>query len=372
MNLRSLFAIVIGVTALSVFPAQPRANAQETLTYWHYQPVSGSVTRQPRTPTSAQFVPFNGPFTAGGALVPGQPNNVFTGVTTQWPVPNTNPQIIYNLAFVSISGGAYGDITVFPDSTGVVQAVTSVTLPNNPNPQVSVNAYYIPSGGAGCTPGLLCGTAAIIDEFGESQGALLTDTFVSVYTTLPLTLDQNRTNTGNQIGSVDTTKTAVQIDATQPTYAYPATTPPSATGEIFDRWVTGPGGTIGSVANNLTVGIKTNDYALAHYHSACPSGTIWSNASNTSQCLPLPTCSANEGLNPVTGKCVPFTGRCPSTCKNGCQAPRIGAQGQTIWRCQPGECHGCPAGQTCMEWGYECNCLRCGNPTQPNNHPTMQ
>jgi len=57
---RTLLTVLIGATACSLFPVQPCANAQETLTYWYYQPASAGATRQPRTGNSAHFVAFFG------------------------------------------------------------------------------------------------------------------------------------------------------------------------------------------------------------------------------------------------------------------------------------------------------------------------
>lgn len=324
MNHRALLAMLITATALSVFPAMPRASAQETLTYWYYQPASAGATRQPRTGNSAHFVAFDGPVSVGGAFTPGANNNVETGVTNTWVNNGVTPPITYTVAFVSITGGAGGDITVFPDSGGNLPLTVSVPIPNTANPQVAVNAYYFPSGGAPCPANIVCGTGADIDQFSELQGDLLDDTFVNVFIPPAIVPNPGLTTTGNVDGAVPTTNNAVRINADQ-------TTP---TGGGFDRWVTAPGGKIGSSANDLNVGKLTEDYALALYHSACPSGSTWTTTPTISQCKLNPTCPEGEYWNVTLKRCE-------------------------ISR-QPGPiCHMCPKGQYCTEVGVECNCLRC-------------
>ncbi|MGD0357045.1 MAG: hypothetical protein ABSA73_05490 [Terracidiphilus sp.] len=359
MNHKAVLAMLIGATALTVFPATPRASAQETLTYFYYQPGSGG-TRQPRTGTSGHFVTLAGPTVVGGVLTPGATIPVQTSFPSTW----TTPPSQYALAFVSINGGAEGGISVFPDSHGTLPLTVDVILPNTPKPQIIVDVYYFPVGGGGpCPAGEVCGSGAAIDEFGETQGTLLNDTFVSVFT--PPTLGPNigLTNTGNVDGSVATTNNAVRIDAD-------ATTP---TGGNFDRWVSGPGGSIGSPAADLNVGKGVDDYALAFYHSVCPEGYSWTTSATISQCTPTPappTCPKGELWNPNTKKCVPVSGGCPTTCHFGCYLPFIGPQGQPEWNCKPapgtctraGATNGCGANQYCSlpgPGGTDCNCEKC-------------
>jgi hypothetical protein len=295
-------------------------------------------------------VAFDGPINLNVTLTPGGSSSVPTAVATKWTNYNTTPPTIYALGFVSITGGTYGGITVFPDSSGLTPLSVSVPIPNIPNPQIAVNAYYFPeSGGGTCPAGKVCATEAFIDEFGETQGALLDDSFVSVYLPQNTTPDSILTTSGNVYGVVDTTNSAVRINADK-------TTP---TGGSFEKWFPGSAGTIGSATNDLNVKRQTDDYALAYYRSPCPAGSYWNPSATINQCSPIPNCGANAGWDATTNTCVPFTGKCPSTCKNGCNPPRIGPQGQTIWTCQPSECHSCPAGQTCTVWGVECNCLSC-------------
>jgi len=338
----------------------PRASAQETLTLWHYQPGTGG-TRQPRTGTGGNFVTFGGPTMVGGALIPGATIPVQTSMQSKYP--SANPAIYYVLAFVSITGGAEGGISVFPDAGGTLPLTVSVTLPNTPNPQIAVNAYYFPEGGS-CPPGAVCGDA-YIDEFGETQGTLLNDTFVNVFIPPATTPNAGLTTTGNVDGVVSTGYNAVRINAD-------STTP---TGGSFDRWVSGPGGTISG--NDLDVGLGTVVYALALYHGACPSGYYWNPSATISQCTIIPTCPVNEAWNATTDKCEPVSGKCPPACKNGCYLPYIGPYGQPVWNCKPpiGCNMHCPAGQFCSVVGVECNCLRCtpiGEAPEPVYHPMVQ
>jgi len=188
-------------------------------------------------------------------------------------------------------------------------------------------------GGGACPPNTVCGTGADIDQWGELQGGLLDDTFVNVVVPLDPALNPNYTTTGNVDGTVATTSYAVSINADQ-------TTP---TGGNFDRWVTAPGGTIGSPTNDLNVGKLTDDYALALYHSACPNGSTWSTTPTESQCALNPTCPNGEYWNTTLKRCEVSIGPNPI-------------------------CHMCPKGESCTEVGLECNCLRCtpeGQSPQP-------
>jgi hypothetical protein len=334
MNQRTILTTLIGAVALSVFPAMPRASAQEALTYWYYQPGTAG-TRQPRTGTGGHFVKLAGPTQVGGALVPGATIPVQTSVPSTYP--SASPGLTYGLAFLDIQGGAEGDITVFPGPGGALPLTVNVTLPNTPNPQLAVNVYYFPEGGGPCPVGDTCGTA-FIDEFGEMQGTLLDDTFVNVFIPPATTADAALTTTGNVDGTVSTGNNAARINAD-------GTTP---TGGNFDRWVSGIGGAVSG--NDLNVGRGTTSYALALYHSACPSGYYWNPSATISECSPIPpppTCPPGEVWNVYTKRCM--------------RAP--GGGGGCNMRC--------PAGQSCTEVGLECNCLRCsgGGGPLPEDHP---
>ena len=52
----------------------------------------------------------------------------------------------YALAYVNITGGAGGGISVFPNSMGSMPLSVPVLLPSTPTPRIYVNAT-VPSGG---------------------------------------------------------------------------------------------------------------------------------------------------------------------------------------------------------------------------------
>jgi hypothetical protein len=353
--------MLIGATALSVFPA-PRASAQETLTIWYYQTGMYGSTRQPRTGTSGHFVKLAGPTTVGGALVPGATVPVQTVMPFSWN-PLQAPG--YTLAFVNITGGAEGGISVFPDSSGHLPLTVNVALPNTPNPKIAVNVYYfLGSGGGGGCPGHgNCLASATIDEFSDTQGMLLDDAFVSAFFPPATTPDSGLTTSGNVNGSVDTTKNAVRINAD----------PTTPSGGSFDRWVSVPVGTIS--ANDLNVDREKNVIAIVLYHSSCPDGYYWNPSAAVSQCVLVPGCPSGQAWNPTTKTCVPVTGSCPSTCIYGCYPPVTGPHGEPPdWKCKPqAGCNmHCPAGQYCSAVGNECSCIRCTPISvipQPGNHP---
>jgi len=368
MNHRAILAILIGATALSVFPAQPRASAQETLTFWYYQPGTSGATRQPRTfGTGGHFMMLFGPATpAGVTLTPGTTVSLsMNQVSATWS-PSTTSQTQYALAYVNITitGGVEGDITVFPDTHGNLPSTVNVTLPNTPNPQIFVNAYYFPAGGDGCPPGSICppGTNAYIDEFGETQGTTLDDTFVKVFIPPAFLSNPGLTNSGNVDGTVDTTNNTVRINALQTAIPF-NTNPMKPTGGSFDRWVSGPGGTIGSNPNDLKVGRGKSVYALALYRSSCPNNYYWNQSPTISQCMQIPTCLPGQYWNPTAKTCMPRIGECPSVCHNRCSPQVIGSNGAIIMGCPlPLSCDiGCPGGIcTATEIvGDKCQCISC-------------
>lgn len=351
MNHRSILAILISATALTLFPSLPRANAQETLTLWYYQPSTGGATRQPRPVNGGHFVSFLGPASLScGTTISGHTANVGMSCVPGTWIPNNSSNTQYVLVYLSITGGAGGDVTVFPNAQDQLPASLPLELPNIPNPQIGVNAYYFVTGGSACPAGQSCGSAAIIDEFGELQGALLDDTFVTVNVPSDTALNAGYTLSGNKYGEVNTTQYAVQINADQPTFAYPSTNPPTPTTEIFDRWVTASGGKINSSnAKELNVGAQTDDFALALYHPPCSSGSTWSSTPIVSQCIPPPTCPSGEVWNATKKQCV--------------ITPNPG-----------GICHmHCPLGSECVVVDYECDCAVCRNPISgQTGPPTVQ
>jgi hypothetical protein len=360
MKQRALLAILICATALTVFPDQPRANAQVLLTYLGYVPGTAGITRQPRNPNpngGGQFVPFFGSTTTNFCTtsLSGTTDTVGLGCVTSTWGPTPISQTVYSLAYVNISGSSYGNITIVPP----LPASVPVPNVNTANPAIAVNAYYYPS--IPCPPGQTCSSAAVIDEYDELQGALLDDTFVSVVVPSDPALNASYTSQGNKYGEVDTTKYGVLINAEQPTYVYPPTNPPTPTAEIFDKWVIGPGGNPGANANQLHVGMQTTNYSIAMYHLQCTDGSTWSTSGNISQCVP-PNCPKGESWNVEYKQCVP---NCPTG----------EVWDQAVKRCikftgGPGPCHMCQKGFYCAVpiIDAECSCRSClpdGVPRQP-------
>jgi hypothetical protein len=73
-------------------------------------------------------------------LAQGDPNSVSLSPVFLKITPSNNPNIEYDLIFVSVSGGKAGLITVFPDQSGLTKE-NPLTVPiNSPSPQFTVNA----------------------------------------------------------------------------------------------------------------------------------------------------------------------------------------------------------------------------------------
>jgi hypothetical protein len=352
-----LLTTLIGFAVAALSSARCAAQ-QETGSYLYYQASSGQQTRYPaRTSGSESLAPLPppcpqpyGPQPAAPFVVTAAPQTCKIGGTT------------YSLAYVSVTGSQTGGITVFPDGNGNVASPIQVKLGQA---NINVNYVYFPTGGSPCPPHLLCPTGAAIDEFSETTGTLENDLFVTVYSPIGSTAqDLPLTSTGNDDGAVATTNGSVQISA------YPDT----PNGGIFDRWVTGPGGTVIAGTGNLDVGALTDDYALALYRAACPAQYYWSPTATISQCIPQPNC-APEVWNSATDQCQPVT-TCPADCLYGCNKPQATPQGP-VWTCKPAPVavcspaqasSGCGKGYYCAEPGEaigqslaKCRCLECAS-----------
>jgi hypothetical protein len=256
-----------------------------------------------------------------GAIVP-----VPTGAPSTWTVGS----IKYGLAYVNVTGGAGGGISIFPDANGNFPQAVNVPLPASSNPRINIDAYYflISSGGPG-GPGchVNCPSGASIGEFSDTSGMLLWDPFVNVFIPPSNTANASLTNTGNMDGTVNTTNNTVRINA------YPTT----VTGGTFDKWVTGPGGTTGSSNHSdLDAATGSSPYALALYHSGCPTGFYWNSTSTISQCSENPVCGSGKQWDSATGTCVAASGGCPRSCSSGCYPPTYNQMtGQQVWVCKP-------------------------------------
>ena len=349
-----LFTTLVGCAVIALSSARCAAQ-QETGNYLYYQASSGQQTRYPtRTSGSGTLaaLPSPCPQTYTQPATP----EVVTATQQTCKIGGT----VYSLAYVSVTGSQTGGITVFPDGNGNIVSPIQVKLGQA---NIVVNYVYFPAGGGACPPNQICPTGAAIDEFSETQGALENDLFVTVYSPIGSSQpDSTLTTTGNDYGAVATTNGSVQIGALQGT----------PNGGIFDRWVTGPGGTIVAGTSNLDVGALTDDYALALYRVACPDGYYWNPTATISQCIPVPVCSGGV-WNSSTDQCQPVN-TCPTDCLYGCNKPQATPQGP-VWTCKPppgAVCtsaqasSGCGKNQYCAEPGEaigqslaKCRCLEC-------------
>ena len=120
----TILAILTCASALSIVTEIPCAHAQEYVTYLYYQPGSGG-NRINHTGTPARFVTLAGPTQESVMLTPGAIVPVPTGAPSTWTVGS----IKYGLAYVNVTGGAGGGISIFPDANGnFPQAVNDLHL----------------------------------------------------------------------------------------------------------------------------------------------------------------------------------------------------------------------------------------------------
>jgi hypothetical protein len=295
-----------GVMGLLLLGIQSGFAQTLTYNYDYYQPGASPATRYPtRSAAAGRIVPIpgmqplpGGTFGIGSQAIP-------------LAAPSAPPVANYALAYVVVTGGAGGAVTVFPNASDSVPPSVPITVQSNVN--IVVDVVYFPAGGAACTAPP-CPTAASVDEFSETGNSLLNDWFVNVFSPPTATAaDKGLTNSGNTYGSVATTPAAVRIQAM-----------PNPAGGTFDRWVAGPGSTGWTVSGqNLTVNKQASVYALALYHSACPSSYVWSSTATISQCLAGPPpvvrpCPSGTSRDPDSGRCLPIVRPCPSICKFGC------------------------------------------------------
>ena len=326
MKSRNVLALLVGALASLFFSVQLAVAATATQTVVYYQPSSGVGARQPRTNTGGTFVSFPG---LGGVLnsnlTPGDVVGVSPGTMNPNLMIGNQP---YALAFVNISGGANGAVTVFPPlSDNPWVSVTAQSPPQN----IVVELVYFPAGGGCCG-----GDRAFIDEYGESESALFNDTFVgSVFTPATSTMqDPSLAAVANVKGVLDTTNQSVRIRTLDPAQKYDN----QPTAGSFDRWATGPGGQIGSNPQDLSVDKQVTNYALALYRSPCPAGYSLNQKSSITQCLANPkTNQCPEGMfySPLQKRCVWPEAKCPpggvrqpdGTCKCMIKGPNGAKEG---------------------------------------------
>jgi hypothetical protein len=300
--------VAIGASVLWIQPSIGCPFVGYTNCEWErssfYQAGDGTHTRQPRymgagsleSLTADQFIGSLDAKQAGKAI------SVQVGPLHQ---QIGSPPTDYILVYTNILGGAGGTTTVFPDGMGPF--FVPVTL-QNPIQDIMIQNVYFPSG-IGNGPS----TTAYIDEFNEGSGALLDDTFVKV--------DPNQlTDDANRLGTINTTKQSVQIEARDPPLLFPSNTPSTAS---FDRWVTGPNGKIGPGNQVLTVNKQNGNYALALYVSCLP-GYSPNITAKISQCSPVPItppkCAVGTAWCEVRSMCIPqssFDSSCAYRCFSG-------------------------------------------------------
>lgn len=250
----------------------------------------------------------------------------------------------YVLGYANVSGGVEGGGRAMPNSAGALSFVFMPVFVGTAN--IVVDYVYFPAGGSSRCTATPCPTGATIGEVGESSGFVLYDFFVTVSVPPSSTADSGLTDQGNYNGSVPTTDNGVRINAdAAPLSVNPATNKPgSPTNLIFDSWVSGEGGTIGS-DRNLDVGKQTDVYALALYRSPCAQGYQWESTPIISQCV----------LNPAS--------KCPADCVNGCKVDPPGVPPNNT-RKPVLVCNPPPVCETIID------CLP-ANPTQVPANPTQ-
>jgi hypothetical protein len=218
--------------------------AQVSLTYSYvYLGAGGPHERRPvRTP--------GGP--GGFELISQKSGGTLqTGDQFQIGVPLPPTQLVngvtYNFAFVNVSGGTPSGAQVSFDSANPPPYVTVASSP------INVLVLYVPPLGVGGDGN--GGSGATIDSFDETTGSLFNDIFVSVAPDAGGVL----TDSGNNLGFVDTTNSQEAITAISPT----------SSGVIFDQWriLLPPGPDRGQV---LKVGKGVSVIALAFYKAPPP------------------------------------------------------------------------------------------------------
>jgi hypothetical protein len=307
-------SLAFAVSALiALFLSVQPAIAQGTIvsvSKVYYQPRTDGGARQPPTVTGGRFVVFQHYFYP---VEPNLPGDQY-GYTPDGAPSYTLPSGTYELAFVNITGGYQGAITVFPPFN-VPQPQVALRL-LDPAKTIFAAYVYFPVRVSGPPCPARCPTAAYIDEYNEDKWALLDDTFVSVFTPPTSTVAApGPTTSGNTLGLVNTTEESVRINAQNTPSADPQNPQYQLPGIFFDRWVSGPGGTVGSNSHDLSVGKQTSNYALALYHDPCAKGYVWNPNSKISQCtggVVPKSCPTGQVYMPY-----PKPGVCRTLCTGG-------------------------------------------------------
>ena len=260
-----------------------------------------------------------------------QPVSTDFALTLTLPTGSATGPTTYTLAYLNITGGAAGSITVFPPNPAIPNSVSVpyVTVPIPlPAQNINVELVYFPGGGGGGP------TNAFFDEYDATNGRFANDTFVHIFAPSTSTnVDSAENAKANSMGYWPTKDSDLLISAlTTPTQFDDIT----AAGESFDGWVTDRGmisssQSANTPAPNVIAPANVTSYSIALYRAPCPAGYRISRAPSVIQCLPVTcppgqeysaeaeaclfTCPKGYLYNMEKGKCF---SACPATCRNGC------------------------------------------------------
>jgi hypothetical protein len=337
-------AIYFLATVLAPLPAMASNEVYKAV---YFQPPVSGATRIPHSSGSGGFLPLNTP--ALNYQTPIGSNLGNFNVTLSAPPQVTIGNDNYVLSYASITGANEGGAVAQPDPGGLLPTHISVQVGTA---DIDVTYVYFPAGRPCISSNTSScndrGSAAIIGEVGEADAAVLYDYFVTVFSPEASTVtDVALTKTGNDLGVVDTTSQAVRINADAPPLGVAANNALGAPRPlIFDRWESGPGGTIGAETRDLDAGKGTGLYALALYRANCPANYHWNATSTVSQCV-ANVCANNQFWNSAENKCMtgcaPGTTctvyKCPAQCRNSCLVvpPGVGFNhsNHPVFACEP-------------------------------------
>ena len=242
-------------------PPQPTRSLQRTANAGHFVNLSAVC------PSVVNSAPITEPVSS-----PANPQSVNVLARPQCGVA---PQTVYQLAYVNLSGGPAGPLTLFSDGAGNLnENLVQQAFPAGSH--VVAQAVYFVTGGGGVPCAPTCSSAAYVDEYNDTTGALADDPFVNVDAP-PGTPNANLAMSANHYGYFDTTTLTAAVQA----YAT------TATAGNFVGWVMSPPTGAGGIADaTLTVNKGADASALAHYAS-CSSGYVynWNATLLVGQCL---------------------------------------------------------------------------------------
>jgi hypothetical protein len=332
MKRRFVCTALICFLAIALAPL-PATAANAVFKGVYFQPPASGATRIPHQGASGSFQTLNTPQFNYHSLIPSNVSNypITLGAQPQLTIGSDK----YILSYANITGGEEGGAVVQADASGLLTTHIRVQVGTA---DINVTYVYFPAGSP-CVPSNASnctsnGSAAIIGEVGEANGAVRYDYFVTVFSPDTSTAENAAlTKTGNDLGVVATSGAGVQqtvrINADSPPLSVGANNAQGApiTDLTFDRWEFGPGGKIGASSRDLDVPEGKGLYALALYRSACPAGYHWNATSAVSQCV-ANVCASDQYWNSAENKCVSSSScatgqtcvvyKCPAQCPNSC------------------------------------------------------